>query len=95
MLTPEQRQRRQLFFAARDLNRSLERLPTGAGWQQYLMLAPGMPLSEDKAQAVDTPPTADDLQQPLTRFDAVNQNSEYAVIAALPAFKTTYERLAA
>jgi hypothetical protein len=82
-----------LFLAAHDLSRSLERFATGGGWQQYLMLALGMTLSEDKAQEIEIAPNLDEFARALARFDSVSQNSDYGVIAALPAFKTTRERL--
>ena len=92
-MAPDQRPRRQLFFAARDLSRSLERFPTGGGWQRYLMLSPGMTLSEDRAS--EHPLRLGDVEQLRERFDSVGQNAEYAIIAALPAFKTTQQRLTA
>jgi hypothetical protein len=92
---PEQRLRRQLFFAARELNRSLERFKTGGSWQQYLTLSPGMSLSEDEAEETERVLNLADLAQVLARFDLVSQNVDYRMIAALSAFKATHERLAA
>jgi hypothetical protein len=95
-VTPsEQRSRRQLFFAARELNRSLERFTTGDGWQQYLALSPGLVLSENTAEAAEPEPNLDDFAQVLTRFDSVSQNTDYRVIWALPAFEATRAHLAA
>jgi hypothetical protein len=95
LTSPEQRLRRQLFFAARELHRSLDHISTGAGWQQYLMLSPGMTLSESKAEETEPVVHPADFTEALTRFDSVDQNADYRVIAAMPAFKATRERLAA
>ncbi len=92
---PEQRQRRQLFFAAHELNRSLDHISTGAGWQQYLMLSSGMALSQSKAEETEPAVNPAEFSEALTRFDSVEQNADYRVIAVMPAFKATHERLAA
>ncbi|MBI3840163.1 MAG: hypothetical protein HY288_19750 [Planctomycetia bacterium] len=95
-VTPsEQRSRRQLFFAAGELNRSLERFTTGGGWQQYLALSPGLVLSDDKALETEPVVSSDEFAQVLARFNSVSQNTDYRVISALPAFEATHERLAA
>ncbi len=89
-----QRLRRQLLLAAAELSRSVAPLSTGRAWQEYLWLRPGMPLSWDKAEEAESPPSRAELAHVLSRFDAINQSSEYRVISDLPAFKTTHERLA-
>jgi hypothetical protein len=94
-VTPsEQRSRRQLYFAAGELNRSLNRFNTAAGWQHYLALSPGQALSESNAEGAEPVPSADDFAQALARFDSVSQNTDYRVIWALPAFEATHAHLA-
>lgn len=91
----DERQRRQLYLAAAELNRSLEHFKTGEGWRRYLELADGQALSEDFDSS--SPPVAgpDELAKVLARFESVEQNAEYRVIAAEPAFKAAHQRLAA
>jgi hypothetical protein len=86
---PEQRLSRQLSVAAQRLDRSLGRLETGDGWKKYL----AVPSNIIKARAAET--TDEELAGVLSRFDSVRQNEQYRVIAALPAFQTAQQRLAA
>jgi hypothetical protein len=95
VIPPDQRPRRQLLFAARDLNRSLQRFDTGDTWQRYLRVAPGLALSEEKTDSPPSVPSPDDLTLALAHFDSVLQNPDFRVISSLPAFQTTRQRLAA
>jgi hypothetical protein len=94
-VTPaEVRLQRQLFAAARDLNQALDRFGTGAGWQRYLRVAPGLVLSEEKTDPERPVFSAEEYIEALDHFDAVSQNSEYRMISSLSAFQVTRQRLA-
>jgi hypothetical protein len=93
--TPDERLRRQLFVAANELDRSLEQFKTGTTWQQFLEVAPGKTLSADETNQAPPALDASDLARLLIRFDSVEQNDDYRVIAAVPAFKATHNLLAA
>ena len=97
---PWTRQLRRLADSSRQLDQELNRLRNSADWQQYLALPP----SVVSASGSDLPPaerppaqeivTFDELQKVRERFDAVNRNVKYQVIASLPAFRSTQEILA-
>jgi hypothetical protein len=91
---PDQRLVRQLSLNARTLNRSLSNLNTGVTWQRYLALPDGV------IAAADRPPggaelRADrkELSKILERYDSISANPEYRVIASLPEFEATHQRL--
>ena len=94
-MPPEERLRRQLSTSAKELHNSLDRISTGRGWQKYLALPEGMAAS----QGSDRPSAAsfdlEALAAALDRFDSVSQDDEYRMIADLPAFRSTHQRLAA
>jgi hypothetical protein len=93
VLPPDVRLRRQLFSAAGELSRSLERYTTGSDWQTYLALAPGLALSQAN---VDEPPSPQNLAELTTareRFDAVSQSDDFRTTTNLPAFALTRQRL--
>jgi hypothetical protein len=93
VMLPELRLRLQLSSAARELRQSLGRYNTGAGWQDYLLVSPNMPLSEVRLRQSE-PVTTTELADALARFDSASQNPEYDMISNLPAFKTVHARLA-
>ncbi len=86
---------RQLFCAAGELRHSLGDFATGGGWRDYLALSPGMALADGKPDDAQSSPSAAELSDVLKRFDSVDQNNDYRIIARLPGFKATHERLAA
>jgi hypothetical protein len=94
-MPPELRQRRNLFFAARELDRSLGRYQTAASWRQYFALAPGMTLSADGLGEDAPPPLPAELIRILGRFDSASQNPEYGMITSLVAFQQARNQLAA
>ena len=93
ILLPEARLRRQLSLAAARLDRELGRYKTGAGWKDYLLVSPNLPLSESRLRSRDDLPPPE-LADALARFDSAAQNPEFATINTLPAFKTMHVRLA-
>jgi hypothetical protein len=92
VMLPEPRMRRQLSASAAELNESLGRFNTGAGWKDYLLVSPNMPLAENRLRANDDLPTSE-LADALARFDAAAENPDFRTINQLPAFKKTHARL--
>jgi len=92
---PKQRLQRQLLWAADELRHSLGEFATGGGWRDYLALSSGMALADGKLADAQSSPSAAELSDILKHFDSVDQNNDYRIIARLPAFKATHERLAA
>ena len=99
---PLHRIRRQLADSARELQRALVRLDTGAQWIHHLQLpnevfigassvAPGAPLSP--GTKLTSEQDLGRLVDTLARFDAVIHNPAHRAISELPAFKTTHDRL--
>ena len=79
----------QLAKSSRELDRSLDRFSNGDSWKTYLAL-PSEVFDSARANA----PSIDALHRALARFDAVNRNPDYQMIAELPAFQVTHEQLA-
>ena len=92
-----QRMHEQLARSGEQLHDALSRLSTGRGWQEYLEMPTTVALRDD-ATAADRARFAELYLEKLTsllgRFDSVSKNKDYRVIAQLPEFQTTYERLA-
>jgi hypothetical protein len=99
LATPaDERLVRQLSSSARNLNRSLAGISTGAKWQRYLALPDEIIAAADKPPGATQPDRrfdADELARILERYDRVSRNPEYRGIAALPPFQVTHERLIA
>lgn len=89
--SPLERQRGRLAAASLDLDEVLARVQNGSSWAEYLRL-PESVFSPNQA-AADVP--ANELSDVLDRFESVNADRRYSVIAALPAFRVTHRHLAA
>jgi hypothetical protein len=94
---PHERQRRLLAASAGNLDRSLARINTGATWQPYLALPAEVYAASDSTSGSGSTsaahPEFEQLTAVLGRYDSVSQNAAYRVIAELPAFQETQERL--
>jgi hypothetical protein len=99
MTPPAVRSRRQLVSSAQQLHDTLGRLDNGAGWQDYLALP-----ADFRSTESDTAPRGinaserageDGLAELHRRFESVNGNPDYRVIAALESFKKMRRRLSA
>jgi hypothetical protein len=93
---PNHRLVRQLSYNGRQLNRSLGTLSTGVTWQRYLALPDAIVAAMDRPPG-DSKAGVDidegELRQILGRYDEISANPEYDMIASLPAFQATHERL--
>lgn len=93
-LPPDVRTRGQLYSTAAELSRSLDQFATAATWRSYFALTDGGTLAPDPRSGESTQPTPD-FATLLGRFDSVNQDPRYTMIAALPAFERTHNLLRA
>ncbi len=99
---PLQRDRRLLRESAEDLERELFRLNNGRSWVRHLQLPEETLGGQTGAPQHAPPPSGTDLGrgaelgpliEALARFDAISRDPRYRVIAGLPAFQTTHQRL--
>ena len=99
---PLQRERRQLGESARNLEGELRRLDSGRRWVRHLQLPEQIFVSRSGTEhSVPPPPDTDpdrerelgELIESLARFDAVSHDPKYRMIAGMPAFQTTHQRL--
>ncbi len=90
LLSPRERQRGRLATAALDLDEALTRVQNGSSWAEYLCL----PKSVFSPFDVVADGQAKELSDVLERFESVNADRRYSVIAALPAFQATHRHLA-
>jgi hypothetical protein len=93
-MPPDVRARWKLYSAAAELSRSLEQFATATTWQRYFALTPGGTLAPDQRVGESAKPTPD-FATLLGRFESVEQNPQFSMIAALPAFGRTHELLLA
>jgi len=101
VLPPLERAGRQLILSAGELEQALRRVNNGPRWVSYLklpdgVLGRGVDAGAERAPETqpDAPEAANALFDALIRYDEVSRNPQYGVIAELPAFKATHERLA-
>jgi hypothetical protein len=96
-VTPvELRLQNQLVTSIGELHRALGELSTGAGWQKYLALPSGVIEQGDtlpNRSAVPSEADIAELEKSLDRYDSVSQTHEYRMIASLPQFRATHDRL--
>jgi hypothetical protein len=88
---PVERSQRRLDAHAATLQRSLGKLPTGAGWQKYLQLDEASRLAKTK-ETLGPPDRAEALEV-AERFQQVAQNPSYRSIAQLEGFDTMRQAL--
>jgi len=88
---PEVGSRQQLAYASGELSRQLTRFKTGDGWQNYLLVGPGKPLSSESFLQAELNTTA--LADALSRYDSARANPEFGMITGLPAFKAMHAGL--
>lgn len=91
-LPPDVQARNQIYASAAELNRSLGQFATASTWRRYFALNEGETLAPVKRNG-DPAQTASEFLALLGRFESVNQDEKYPMIAALPAFQRTYELL--
>lgn len=90
LLSPLERQRGRLATASLDLDEALARVQNGSSWAEYLCL----PKSLFSPYDVVADGQSKELSDVLDRFESVNADCRYSVIAALPAFQATHRHLA-
>jgi hypothetical protein len=84
--------REQLLEAVVEFDRSLSRFETAATWQQYFALDDGGALSPRRLADPQTQPTPD-LAAMVDRFETIERDNRYPMIAGLPSFGQTRARL--
>jgi hypothetical protein len=70
-----------------ELDRSLQRLSTGAKWQHYLRLP--AEVNPNSNSQVDL----GQMKLSLDRYDQISQNDEYRVVSEMPAFQSVHAKL--
>lgn len=86
------RARGQLYSAAAELNRSLDQFATAKTWLRYFALTSGGALAPNQRAGESAQPTPDYVTL-LDRFDSVEKDPQFSMIAALPAFERTHDLL--
>ena len=97
-VTPvELRLQRQLVTSSDELHHSLDEISTGAGWQKYLALPVGtVEDSDTESNTFELSKVSiSELEETLGRYDSVSRKHEYRMIAGLPQFRASHDRLRA
>jgi hypothetical protein len=89
VLPPQERGRRNLVAQWNAFYRDLDRFETGATWQKYLQLPPG--LRDERAAEKQTLRQLEDL---LGRYEKIIGPEEYRAVTELPSFRATRQGLA-
>lgn len=89
VLPPQERERRNLAKQWAALHRDLGQFETGATWQEYLQLPPGL-----QGGRIDSGQAVQQLEELLGRYEKAIGPEEYRAIAQLPSFQSTRRGLA-